>query len=292
MTGPKAVASGFGQFRSVFSAGDGIIYAIAEDGSLLWYRHKNFLTGVPDVANAKSTPNTKPVARRFGQDFAGPSQLEGPIKVGSGWGAFRQVIPAGDGAVLAVQADGKLLWYRHDDYRTGVSSGETSGGNAQQNRVRPTAWETQAAAAASHEVSPGANPANRGSSLASSWGTPAQAAGKPGATPIQRSAVVAPQWGTQLQPHIVAGAAVPSSSLHGGSESLQRLHPVATQQPVGSPDSGIGARQNIGATTVLGAAAGTPHWEGPMTIDAHSGWGGFAEIAASLPITVQSNNIK
>jgi len=31
---------------------------------------------------------------------------------------------------------------------------------------------------------------------------------------------------------------------------------------------------------------------GPATIDAHSGWEAFAEIAASLPVTVQTNVIK
>jgi hypothetical protein len=290
MTGPKPVAPGFGQFKNVFSAGDGIIYAIADDGSLLWYRHKNFLTGVADATNAKSGPIPKEGARKVEQTFVGPSQLEGPINVGSGWGDFRQVIPSGDGVVLAVQTDGKLLWYRHDDYLTGVSSGVPSSNGVQKNAVRPAGWEMQTGAEAGRAVSPGANPAGRESSLASSWGAPAQAAaGNSGSAPVQHAVTGTPQWGTQAQAHAVAGTTVAPSALH---ESATSLHAGSTSPSATKTASGIGARQNVGSAAVLGVAGGSPHWEGPATIDANSGWQGFAEIAASLPVTVQTNVIK
>ena len=33
--------------------------------------------------------------------------------VGTGWGGFQQLIPSGDGVILAIQTDGALIWYRH-----------------------------------------------------------------------------------------------------------------------------------------------------------------------------------
>jgi hypothetical protein len=287
MTGPKPVASGFGQFKNVFSAGSGIIYGVAADGSLLWYRHKNYLTGVADAANAKSTANTKNTANakntviKAEQNLNAPSQLEGPVTVGSGWGNFRQVIPSGAGVVLAVQSDGTLLWYRHDDYLTGVSTASGAAAPGAGTGIQ------KAAASAERDLSSG------NKTLASSWGTPAQAGGiNSGAQTNQRPATGTPQWGTQPQVRPVAGIAAAPSSLHGGSEAMQTLHPGPSPSSVGGAGPGNGARQNVGATSALAAVIGTPHWDGPATVAAHSGWEGFPEIAAVLPVTVQTNVIK
>ena len=59
---PKAVGSGWGDFKELFSGGDGIVYAIARDGKLLWYKHRDFGIG----------------ARSW----------EGAKEIGHGWGAF------------------------------------------------------------------------------------------------------------------------------------------------------------------------------------------------------------
>jgi hypothetical protein len=80
--------------------------------------------------------------------------------------------------------------------------------------------------------------------------------------------------------------------LHGGSEAMQTLRPGPSPSNVGGAGPGIGARQNVGATSALAAVIGTPHWDGPATVAAHSGWEGFPEIAAVLPVTVQTNVIK
>jgi hypothetical protein len=43
--GPKEVGTGWQNFKHVFSAGDGVIYAVTKEGKLLWYRHQGYLTG-------------------------------------------------------------------------------------------------------------------------------------------------------------------------------------------------------------------------------------------------------
>jgi len=89
------VGSGWNAFKSVFSGGDGVIYALKEDGTLLWYRHTGWADG----------------------SFA----WEGPRVVGSGWAAFRNVFAGGDdGIVYAVRTDGALLWYKHRGLATGT----------------------------------------------------------------------------------------------------------------------------------------------------------------------------
>lgn len=106
--GPKTVGVGWGDFKHLFSGGDGIIYGVtavipatlatgigsgmgghpASGGDLMWYRH----VGHND----------------------GSFRWEGPHKVGTGWGDFRQVFAGSDGVIYAVTESGDLLWYRHD----------------------------------------------------------------------------------------------------------------------------------------------------------------------------------
>jgi hypothetical protein len=125
--GPKKVGIGWGDFKQLFSGGDGIIYGVtpivpaslptgigpgmrghaASGGDLLWYRH---------------------VGREDGS-----FQWEGPKKVGTGWGDFKQLFSGGDGIIYGVTpivptslptgigpgmrgnpaSGGDLLWYRH-----------------------------------------------------------------------------------------------------------------------------------------------------------------------------------
>jgi hypothetical protein len=63
------------------------LYAVKQDGELLWYGHDG----------------------RVGGTF----EWSGPQKVGTGWQDFRQVIPGGDGTLYGLTREGKLLWYRH-----------------------------------------------------------------------------------------------------------------------------------------------------------------------------------
>ena len=106
---PKIVGTGWGGFKDLFSTGQGSIYAVGQDGSLLLYKH----TGYGSGANTWGATRT----------------------VGAGWNAFRQVVPVGDGVMLAVKDDGKLLWYKHHGR-------VLAGGASSLSRVRYTEkWE-------------------------------------------------------------------------------------------------------------------------------------------------------
>jgi hypothetical protein len=92
--GPRPVGTGWGNFVHVFSAGQGVIYAVTADGRLLWYRHLGYLTGEP--------------------------QWQGPKQVGSGWGNMKRVFSPGLGIIYAMPASGELVWYKNDGYLDGT----------------------------------------------------------------------------------------------------------------------------------------------------------------------------
>jgi hypothetical protein len=91
--GPKSIGAGWQNFRAVMPAGLSGVYALTQDGHLLWYQHNGYETGERSWKEAR--------------------------QVGSGWGDFKQIIPMGDGIVYALTQDGKLLWYQHVGYETG-----------------------------------------------------------------------------------------------------------------------------------------------------------------------------
>jgi hypothetical protein len=66
------------------------IYAVTEDGNLMWYR--------------KDSPATN---------------WQGPVSVGSGWAEFQAALPAGGNALFAIEPGGVLKWYRHDGFNDG-----------------------------------------------------------------------------------------------------------------------------------------------------------------------------
>jgi hypothetical protein len=73
----KKVGSGW-NFRQVFAADDGVIYAINNAGDLLWYQHLGRSDGAATWSNGGTAK-----------------------KVGSGWN-FRQVFAASDAVVYAI----------------------------------------------------------------------------------------------------------------------------------------------------------------------------------------------
>ena len=97
--GHRVVGHGWGDVLHVFSAGDGIIYAVTPSGELRWYRHLGYLHG------------------------GGPATWEpqdtGYKVVGHGWQGVRHVFWGGNGLIYAVAADGTLRWYKHAGYETG-----------------------------------------------------------------------------------------------------------------------------------------------------------------------------
>src|SRR5687768_13355025 len=86
---------------------DPFVYAIQEDGKLLWYSHDGRTNG------------------RF--------NWQGPNEVGTGWNGFSTVFSGGEGVIYAIQeasrdlrtgqrTGGHLLWYRHDGRSDGTSN--------------------------------------------------------------------------------------------------------------------------------------------------------------------------
>lgn len=74
------------------STSKAVIYAVANNDDLLWYRHDG---------NAD-----------------GSLRWTDPRKVGNGWG-FRDLFSGGDGVIYAITSTGDLLWYRHDGHADG-----------------------------------------------------------------------------------------------------------------------------------------------------------------------------
>ena len=82
----------------VFPGGGNVIYAITADGTLKWYQHNGFNTGV-GLESSTSWNATKDVGR--------------------GWGDFSYVFAGGEGVIYGIQPDGTLRWHRHLAYQTG-----------------------------------------------------------------------------------------------------------------------------------------------------------------------------
>lgn len=93
---PVDVGTGWNSFKKVFAGGDGVLYAIGDDGKLRWYRYQ-------DALNARRPPS-----------------WAGPLVVASGWGGLVDVFSGGVGVIYAVQKDGTLLWWRHVSYQNGI----------------------------------------------------------------------------------------------------------------------------------------------------------------------------
>ena len=84
-----------GQLKQVFPGDDGVIYAIAGNGDLWWYRH----SGRNDGSFAWTDGS--------------------PKKIGVGWSSLRTVFSGGNGVIYGINDAGDLLWYRHDGRNDG-----------------------------------------------------------------------------------------------------------------------------------------------------------------------------
>ena len=138
----REVSSDFHQYRKVFSAGDGVIYAIAEDGQLLWFRHVGFADGTPSwegpvpvaagwgnyelvfsggrgVIYAAGADGVLKWNRHMGFE-TGAAEWQGPKDVGRGWNGLRTAFSAGGGIIYSIAPDGILRWYRHNGYMDGA----------------------------------------------------------------------------------------------------------------------------------------------------------------------------
>ncbi len=123
------------------------IYAVKENGDLLWFKHTGFQYGSYDWANrAAGNPVGNGWAESlnifkgdpYGKDgivyrvdmnsdlywykhygyMSGDRSWEEGKKIGGGWKA-KQVISGGDGVLYILQPDGTLWWQKHEGYADG-----------------------------------------------------------------------------------------------------------------------------------------------------------------------------
>lgn len=92
---------GWNQFKQVIPGGEGVIYGIKPDGSLVWYKHEGWLTGTPNWTSLSETV------------------LSTGSGEGSGWAAFKHVIYGGEGVFYVVSQNGQVGWYRHLGWQNG-----------------------------------------------------------------------------------------------------------------------------------------------------------------------------
>lgn len=94
------------QFIQLVPGGNGIIYAIQADGTLVWYRHTGWQTGAATWANNGS----------------------GRV-IGSGWNMFRTVLADASGQLFGFTPDGSIHWYKYvvSNLNTGAGSWASGG---------------------------------------------------------------------------------------------------------------------------------------------------------------------
>jgi hypothetical protein len=119
------VGSGWNNFTNVFAASDGVIYAVAPNGGLYWYRHLGRSTGTASWANGGK-----------------------PVQVGSGWNTFSQSFAADDGAIYGIKPSGDLFWYHH----LGRSDGTATWTNGGQGIEVGSGWHFTSVFAANDSV--------------------------------------------------------------------------------------------------------------------------------------------
>jgi Tachylectin/Trypsin len=112
------VGWGWSSFKTVFSGGQGIIYVVANDGRLLWYRHNAYLNPIP----------IQPDSATNAQKLAWERSWEGPKEVGTGWGGFTKMFSPGEGHIYGILPNGDLMWYRHNGWQDGTPAWVTGGG--------------------------------------------------------------------------------------------------------------------------------------------------------------------
>jgi Tachylectin len=277
---PKSVGSGWNQYAFVFAAGSGVIYAVQNDGTVLWLRHMDYLTG--DSIQASTTTPPAPAGRALNTRLPPRAQAhwQGPIKVASGWTGLRSVVAAGGGVILAVKADGSVLWYKHDNYLTGQS---TAAPAASQNTAAPVAASLHNATAPNW----GTLGSPSSSSTGSGFGQGSMAGGAGSTASAWRTSS---SLGTPMNNSTQAAPGAPISSLSrsrgfdGQAAQMQGTQPATALN--GSTLNGSTLNANTPGKVPAPTAAGQPQWEGPITIG--TGWQRFPLIAAVLPTTVNA----
>ena len=93
LSGPRIVANGWDGYQRILPAGGQAIYAIAADGTLLWFKDEG--------------------------GYGGEGDLSAPVEVGQGWDLYANVVSGGNGVLYTIDSDGVMSWHRHDGFKTG-----------------------------------------------------------------------------------------------------------------------------------------------------------------------------
>jgi N,N-dimethylformamidase len=93
------------KFIQLVPGGNGIIYAIQADGTLLWYRHTSYLSGAATWANN------------------GAARV-----IGTGWHIFRTVLADASGQLFGFMPDGSIRWYKYVISNLNTGAGSWAGG--------------------------------------------------------------------------------------------------------------------------------------------------------------------
>jgi hypothetical protein len=81
----ESLGSGWGQYRDVLPGADGVVYGIANDGRIYWYRF-----------------GTRPAAGALRKVLLPGDHLEGPVEVGQGRATYLLAFPLTPGVVPAI----------------------------------------------------------------------------------------------------------------------------------------------------------------------------------------------
>ena len=112
------------------------VYAIKNDGTLLWYRKDSGASAWQGPRQVGSSWNFKDVIAAGGNSLYaltedgkllwyqhngfndGSFDWKGPVEIGTGW-TYKKIFAGGDGIVYAITQDGKLVWHRHGGWANG-----------------------------------------------------------------------------------------------------------------------------------------------------------------------------
>jgi hypothetical protein len=124
-TGSLIVNENWHAYKTVFSGGNGVLYAVGNDGKLYWFRHLAYLNPlpmplVPDVPGIAGGPG-RAMKAAWLQTWSGPKEIAYPKEVTAGWGSFTKLFSPGEGHIYAVRPDGELMYYRHVGWQSGYA---------------------------------------------------------------------------------------------------------------------------------------------------------------------------
>ncbi|RYX83326.1 trypsin-like serine protease [bacterium] len=116
---PRNVGWGWKEgYKTVFAGGDGVFYAVRNDGVLMWHKHKSYLN--PPSVPANNASNADKLKWQNSWD-------EAKI-VGYGWDDMPQIFAAGDGYIYGIRRNGDLMWFHHLGWEAGTPTWEVNTG--------------------------------------------------------------------------------------------------------------------------------------------------------------------